>query len=187
MEASDLWPGAPDSQARWDQLLAWLDPRPGECILDVGCGNGAAVALVADRVGRIGRVVGLERSPEGLAKVRSTYATVFPTAPCGVAGLAQALPFADDSFDAVLCVNVLEAIRDRMSALAEMWRVLKPGGRILLAHDDYESLVYAGADRERARRVFLLRESLRLPWSQADDLAGPRVAGDSVMATDIRF
>jgi len=133
--------------------MAWLDPRPGEYVLDVGCGGGAAIAFIAGRVGPSGRAIGLERFPESLAKLRASYPLAGPAAPSGVCGDGQALPLADESFDAVLCVNVLEAIPDRPQALAEMLRVLKPGGRILLAHDDYESQAYAGADRDLTRRA----------------------------------
>jgi len=135
--------------------MAWLDPRPGEAILDVGCGGGDAVAFVATRVGPGGRAVGLERFPESFAPLRAKHPIDGPAAPIGVCGDGQALPFADDSFDAVLCVDVLEAMPDRPRALAEMRRVLKPGGQILLAHDDYESQAYAGAGRALTRRVVL--------------------------------
>jgi SAM-dependent methyltransferase len=72
-----------------------------------------------------------------------------------VMGSAEALPFLDGAFDAVLCVNVLEAVPDRTGALAEMHRVLRPGGRALVAHDDYESQAYTSTNRELGRRVSL--------------------------------
>jgi SAM-dependent methyltransferase len=153
MTVSELWPGDPARQDRWKQLLDWLAPALGESVLDVGGGSGSAVAYIADRVGPRGRSVGLERLPAYLTKLKANYSTIGSATPSGVRGEAQALPFADASFDAVLCVNVLEAIVDRPLALAEMRRVLKPGGRVLVAHDDYESMVYAGADRELTRRA----------------------------------
>jgi SAM-dependent methyltransferase len=94
--------------------------------------------------------VGLERLPGCLAELGRNAGKGSAR---GVCGDALALPFADAIFDAVLSVNVLEAVPDRPLALAEMRRVLKPGGRIVLAHDDYESAVYAGTDRELTRRV----------------------------------
>ncbi|HEX5416412.1 MAG TPA: methyltransferase domain-containing protein, partial [Chloroflexota bacterium] len=173
-----LWPDAPDRQARWAQLLTWLDPQPGEQILDLGCGNGAATALIADRIGDNGRAVGLDHFPESLAKSRAQCFTTTPTPPSLVCGLGQALPFANASFDALLCVDVLEAIPDRESALAEMRRVLKPGGRILLAHGDYESLAYAGADRDLTRRaVYAYANSKFQSYEAADGQMGRRLWG----------
>jgi len=61
------------------------------------------------------------------------------------------LHFSNASFDAVICVNVLEAVPNRERTLREIHRVLKPGGRALIAHDDYESQAYACTDRELGR------------------------------------
>jgi ubiquinone/menaquinone biosynthesis C-methylase UbiE len=135
--------------------MDWLDPQPGECVLDVGCGRGVATAFAAGRVGRSGRSIGVERHIDYLRNISSSFSTAVSSVPLGVCGDARFLPVANESVDAVLCVNVLEAIPDRRRALAEMRRVLKRGGRILVAHDDYESLAYAGADRELTRRAVL--------------------------------
>ncbi len=178
MDPETLWPADPALRAQWEQLLTWLDPRPGEAVLDVGCGSGAAVAFVAGQVGPSGRAIGLDRFPERLATAFARYPMVGLAAPGAVGGEAQALPFADASFDAVLCVNVLEAILDRPRALAEMRRVLRPGGRIVLAHGDYESQVYAGADRELTRRaVRAYADSTFASYPTADGQMGRHLWG----------
>ena len=82
---------------------------------------------------------------------------------------AQHLPFADEAFDAVLCVNVLEAVPDRLRALGEMRRVMKPGGRALVAHDDYEAQVYAATDRELNRRATLAYASATFATDPTSD------------------
>jgi arsenite methyltransferase len=151
-----LWP-APDYRERWRQLLALLDPRPGERVLDVGAGRGEAVRFAERRVGPSGLAVGVEYgTPAGragglrrLVAGRTAGAGAFPI----VAADAQALPFRDGTFDAVLSVNVLEALPDRRRGLAELRRVLRPSGRAVVAHDDWESQVYTGADRDLGRRA----------------------------------
>jgi SAM-dependent methyltransferase len=91
---------------------------------------------------------------------------------------AQALPFASGSFDAVLSVNVLEAIPDRRLALAELRRVLRPGGRVVVAHDDWESMVYAADDRELTRRaVRAYAESTFASYAASDGQMGRRIWG----------
>jgi SAM-dependent methyltransferase len=135
--------------------MAWLDARPGERILDVGCGRGVAIAYVADRVGPNGLAVGVERLPGYFQPLGADVSDNQAAVPLGVCADARELPLADGTFDALLCINVLEAIPDRAGALAEMRRVLKPGGRILVAHDDYESMVFAGADRDLTRQAVL--------------------------------
>jgi ubiquinone/menaquinone biosynthesis C-methylase UbiE len=157
VDAGELWPDDPAVRQRWEALLGWLDLRPGDVVLDVGCGRGVATAFIAGQVGSAGRAIGVERHFDYFQSAGSYFSissTMVP-APLGVCSDVRSLPFADGCFDAVLCVNVLEAIPDRGLALAEMRRVLKPGGRILLAHDDYESVAYAGADRELTRRAVL--------------------------------
>jgi arsenite methyltransferase len=152
MEIPDLWPAA-DRRGRWTRLLELLDPRPGEQILDVGFGGGQALRFIADRVGSSGRAAGVERNPGAVEALNTWGDASGVRAIEAITADAQELPFPEDSFDAVLTVNVLEAVPDRPRALAEMRRVLKPGGRILVAHDDYESIVYACSDRELCRRV----------------------------------
>lgn len=154
MDSTVFW-AAPDVRDRWERLMAIFEPRPGEHILDVGFGSGIPARYVAARVGLGGRVGAIDTSPRAVEQLRARVTEL------GVKNLditratAEALPFADATFDAILCVNVLEAVPDKPRALREMRRVLKPGGRVLVAHDDYEAQVYASTDRELNRRVTL--------------------------------
>jgi len=126
-----------DVRGRWEGLLALLAAQPGERMLDVGCGAGIPARYLAGQVGPEGRVAAIDTSSRSLTRLREV------TAAQGIPNLdlvraeASALPFPDGSFDAVLCVNVLEAVPDKAKALREMHRVLKPGGRVLVAHDDW--------------------------------------------------
>ncbi len=98
---------------------------PGDAVLDVACGTGAA-ARAAAVLG--GRVTGLDRN-DGMLSVARRVAPAIDWQ----TGRAEALPFADGAFDAVLCQFGLMFFDDRAAALAEMWRVLKPGGRLAAA------------------------------------------------------
>ena len=151
VDATELWP-SPDRRERWLRLMALLDPRPGERVLDVGAGEGQALRYAAARLGPGGLAVGVEHGPGGLGRIGVGLAAGGPPF-VAVEADAQALPFRDGSFDAVLCVEVLEAIPNRPRALAELRRVLRPGGRAVVAHNDYESQVYACDDRELGRRA----------------------------------
>ncbi len=106
--------------------------RPGERVLDVACGTGVVTRLVAEHVDACGRVVGLDISPGMLEVARS----VPPPAGAAITwqeGSAEALPFAEGSFDVVLCQHGLPFMADRSRALAEMRRVLVPKGRLAVA------------------------------------------------------
>lgn len=106
--------------------------RRGEHVLDIGCGTGSLALLAKRQVGPDGRVVGIDGSPEMIARARRKTAranaeVAFEVAP------AQALPFADCSFDVVLSTLVFHHLPrpSRAQLGREIRRVLKPGGRVL--------------------------------------------------------
>lgn len=101
------------------EVLEWLAPRPGQRILDLGCGDG----LLTRRIAAAGAsVVGLDASPEMLAAARANGIAAEP-------GNAEALPFPDHTFDAVFSNAALHWVHNQNAMLAQVHRVLKPGGR----------------------------------------------------------
>jgi len=174
----DLWQTW-DYQERWRRLLAWLDPRAGERLIDVGFGGGEALRFLAPRLGARGHAVGVGPAIARASTLRGVVARD-AVAPVAVGGLAQALPFRDAAFDAALCVNVLEAVLEpeRPRALEELRRVLRAGGRVLLAHDDWESHAYAGADRDLTRRCVRAYADVRFKsYAASDGQIGRRLWG----------
>lgn len=107
-------------------------PEPGERVLDIGCGAGVD-SIMAARCACPGQVDGLELSPEmveraGLAASLSGVSNVrFQT------GDGASLPFGDREFDLVISNGVFNLIPDKPAALAEVFRVLRPGGRFQVA------------------------------------------------------
>jgi ubiquinone/menaquinone biosynthesis C-methylase UbiE len=121
---------APTYQAMFRTLIDLMAPKPGEAILDVGCGAGSLDRLLARRLGAANAITAIDTNPFLLRE-----AQVLAKAD-GVDGLirfapgnAEALPFADASFDCIFSVTVLEEC-DADRALAEMMRVARPGGRV---------------------------------------------------------
>lgn len=104
--------------------------RPGERVLDVGCGTGVVTRLAAQRVDPGGTVAGLDVNPGMLAVAKSV--TSRAAAIEWHEASADAMPFADGSFEVVLCQMSLQFVPDRLRALREMHRVLAPGGRLAL-------------------------------------------------------
>ena len=115
--------------AHWGPVVAAAAAiRPGERVLDVACGTGALTLAAAERAGPRGSVVGLDVNPAMLAVARRKPAAIdWCEAP------AEALPFADAAFDAVVSQFGMMFFADRVTALGEMWRVLRPGGRLAVA------------------------------------------------------
>jgi SAM-dependent methyltransferase len=100
----------------------------GKRILDVGCGTGILAREIASRVGADGVVVGVDPSPGMLAVAQRITPTVEWRE-----GMAESLPFPDESFDAAVSQFSLMFSRDRDGAVREVLRVLTPGGRLAVA------------------------------------------------------
>ncbi len=128
-----------------------LAAAPGERVLDVGCGPGFYVAELLEAVGTNGSVVGIDSSDSMLALAARRCAghdnAAFHEAD------ATALPVEDDGFDAALSVQVLEYVAEIPAALAELRRVLRPGGRLVIWDVDWATLSMRTAEPERMRRM----------------------------------
>jgi ubiquinone/menaquinone biosynthesis C-methylase UbiE len=105
---------------------------PGERMLDVACGTGIVARIAARKLGNTGSVTGLDASAPMLAAARAA-ATAEGVVVEWREGSAVELPFADAAFDVVLSQQGLQFFPDKPSALREMNRVLRPGGRLVLS------------------------------------------------------
>lgn len=144
-----------DVVAQRQMVRQALTLRRGEHILDIGTGPGLLAAELAVAAGPDGLVCGIDLSASMLALAATRAATRPPgSAPItlGHADAAQ-LPYAAASFDAAVSTQVLEYIADVPGVLAEIWRVLRPGGRVLLVDTDWDSLVWRSSDDQRMERV----------------------------------
>jgi len=111
-----------------EKTLDLASLKPGESVLDIGCGTGTIAIAAKRRVGAAGSVYGVDASPEMLARaakkaIKAGAEVVFKN------GMVEALPFPDNAYDCVFSVTALEEC-DADRAIAEMTRVAKPGGRV---------------------------------------------------------
>lgn len=102
-------------------VLEWLDPQPGEYVLDLGCGDGHLTQRIADSGAH---VLGVDASAEMVAAARERGIEAEHAK-------AEQLPFRDGTFDAVFSNAVLHWVRDQDAMMRQVHRVLKPGGRFV--------------------------------------------------------
>jgi SAM-dependent methyltransferase len=105
----------------------------GERVLDVGCGAGTDSLVAAQMVGPGGHVVGIDMTPEMLERARRSGEELGAANVEFVEAEAEHLPFPDRVFDVVISNGVIDLIPDKDAVFGELYRVLKPGGRIQIA------------------------------------------------------
>jgi len=146
-----------------DRMCEGARVTQGQRVLDVACGTGVLARTAAARVGSRGHVVGADINDGMLAVACRTAPSIeWSNSP------AERLAFADGSFDAVLCQFGLMFFPDRSAAVAEMARVLRPGGRLALAvWDELASTPGYDAMTDLLQRLFGDRaaDALREPFS----------------------
>ena len=158
----DVMGGLEAVHAYRGRALALLAPAPGERILEVGCGTGESVAALARAVGPTGRVDGLDASRRMIetARVRTAGLPVVLEV-----GDAHALGHPDACFDACRADRVFQHLEDPRRALAELVRVCRPGGRIVISEPDWETVTVDVPDRALARKVLgFLCDGVRHGW-----------------------
>ncbi|WP_086666429.1 methyltransferase domain-containing protein [Lentzea kentuckyensis] len=124
------------------QLLDLLQLEPGLKVLDLGCGPGADLTAMADEVGTSGRVVGVDIDPK-MVEAANTRFHDQPHVEIRL-GDGHALPFEEATFDRARMDRALQHVADPAAVLAELLRVLKPGGLLRIGEPDWDSLVVDG-------------------------------------------
>ncbi len=134
-----------------------LGLEPGMRTLDVGCGTGEDVIVMADRVEPKGWAMGVDLSATMIEEARRRHGhrrdVGFQTAD------AALLPFDNAAFDACRCERTLQHVDDPDAAVAEMARVLRPGGRVALLEPDWGTLIINGGEPEITRRILAVHVS----------------------------
>ncbi len=148
------------SRARY----ALLNLRPGDQVLDVGCGLGDNARELAALVAPAGKVSAIDASAAMVAQARVRSERLGQAIEFAL-GDAHELEFADASFAACWSERVLQHLADPDRAMAQMVRVTRPGGRVVVFEPDHATLVIDAADRATTTAVVqALADSIRSSW-----------------------
>jgi SAM-dependent methyltransferase len=152
---------------------AVADLHEGETVLDLGSGGGIDVILSAKRVGPTGRAYGLDMTDEMLALAQRNAAEAGVTNAIFLKGLIEDIPLPADSVDVVISNCVINLSTDKAKVLAEIARVLKPGGRVGVSDVVAEDRLTPGERAERGSYVGCIAGAL----SRSEYVAGLEAAG----------
>jgi demethylmenaquinone methyltransferase / 2-methoxy-6-polyprenyl-1,4-benzoquinol methylase len=163
---------------RWRRaLVSAVAPRAGDRVLDVATGTGMVAAELLGRADC--SVVGIDQSAEMLAAARRRFAAEAGSRVELIEGQAEALPFADESFDALTFTYLLRYVDDPAATMRELARVLRAGGRIA-------SLEFGVPPWPPARAAWRLYTAVGLPalgrmasreWFEVGRFLGPSIRG----------
>lgn len=181
MKTSDQWQLAHGAAERYQTILTphilgpfaqalvdFADLQPGEHVLDVGCGTGAAARLAAAAVGPQGQVAGVDVNASMIAVAQSLPEVAGAPIAWHVANATE-LPMPDAAVEVVLCAQTLQFLPDKLPSLAEMKRVVKKDGRIVISlwtpledNPYFQALVGAMAERVGAETAVGLEAAFAL-------------------------
>ena len=129
----------PEEAVKARDLLSGLGIKPGESVLDAGCGTGFLFPLIKTLVGETGRVTGLDISEKMIASARKKFGSAadYFTAP------ACSIPAGDGVFDRIICYSAFPHFPDKKRALAEFSRVLRSAGWLHIIHSSSRNSINA--------------------------------------------
>ncbi|HZS75304.1 MAG TPA: methyltransferase domain-containing protein [Ktedonobacteraceae bacterium] len=164
-----------------EQMIRDLKIKKGSRVVDAGCGPGLWIPLLAQAIGRRGRITGVDISPEALVTAQQRNQEYSEQVQYKLGSIEQ-LPVQPGVVDFIFSANVSQYLPDPVETFRAMGRYLKPGGRIAIKDIDFGSMRFYSVDRGLQERVFSARkrwEHIRVNEGYAfeDSWVGGKLAG----------
>ena len=129
-------------------------------ILDFGCGMGDLLGLVSKTVNAKSKLLGIDAAEQAVNAANDRY----PNINFVCQKFDGNLDLPDASFDIIVTIDVIECIGDKRALINEFHRVLKPRGKVLAAHWDWDTMVYRSDNKEIARKAIVAFSDWKQPW-----------------------
>ncbi|MFN2556119.1 MAG: methyltransferase domain-containing protein [Nitriliruptorales bacterium] len=149
------------------QMVEDLELKPGDVVLDLGCGPGLWTQLMAEQVAPNGKIIGADLSPGLIRYAVDVACTSVPDLTAFVMADFYRIPFADDTFDAVFFGNCLAYVSDAVTLLEEHKRVTRAGGRVIAKDFDGAVIIFNPLDVQLSLTV--MRAAARALTEQPRD------------------
>jgi ubiquinone/menaquinone biosynthesis C-methylase UbiE len=161
-----------------DVYASFLMPhlRPGDSVLDCGCGVGTVALGLAEAVSE-GHVVGVDLDVNGLKDAQRAAVSLGHQNVNWIGADGRSLPFHGAVFDAVLCHSMIETLDDPALVIAELRRVTKRGGVVGAASVEYDGIILSGEPMAGPRRFYDIRQKLWRAAGIAEPNTGQRLRG----------
>lgn len=146
----------------FEYALSQLDLLPNRAysILDFGCGMGDFLGLVSKRIKAESKLLGIDASEQAIKEAHDRY----PSIGFVCTMFDDKLNIPDDSFDLIITIDVVECVSDKKALINEFHRVLKPRGKVLAAHWDWDTMVYCSDNKEITRKAIAAFSDWKQPW-----------------------
>ncbi len=137
-----------------------LSPNGVYSILDFGCGKGDFLGLASKIVNAESKLLGIDSAEQAIKAANERYPNI--NFVCKKFDVKLDLP--DASFDIIITIDVIECIGDKNALINEFHRVLKPRGKVLAAHWDWDTMVYRSNNKEIVRKAIAAFSDWKQPW-----------------------
>jgi SAM-dependent methyltransferase len=160
-------PKRSDKTRVFEKALSVLDLAPGsECqVLDFGSGKGEFLGHLSQLVGKNSELIGIDAMENSIAQAKRDY----PSVEFICDKFIDRLSFPDASFDVVTTIDTIECIRNKGALINEIHRVLKPRGKVLAMHWDWDTQVYNSEHKEIIRRFVVAYSDWQQGWMDTAD------------------
>jgi len=147
------------------ESLLDLDLNNSYKVLDIGCGRGELLGHLSRTIGSKSFLVGIDEIEDSIRSAKDNY----PHIEFRREKFIDSLGFEDNSFDVVVSVDTLECIPNKTALLDEIFRILKPGGKVLFAHWDWDTQIYNSNNKAIVRNFVAAFSDWQQDWMDDSD------------------